>query len=132
MGGREVCVCYFVEILGQSQPKVSRHLAYLRRAGIVAARREGKWIHYEIVVPLNLGGCKNSERDLGCSSGGERDPGGPVGTQQGLLYSPENFRPSKEYSADSYSDGRLLQLLKRGVQAMRVSRRRRDGSTNWR
>ena len=33
MAGREVCVCYFVEILGQSQPKISRHLAYLRNAG---------------------------------------------------------------------------------------------------
>jgi ArsR family transcriptional regulator, arsenate/arsenite/antimonite-responsive transcriptional repressor len=51
MDGQEVCVCYFVEILGQSQPKISRHLAYLRRAGIVAARREGKWMHYRIVVP---------------------------------------------------------------------------------
>ena len=48
MAGREVCVCYFVEILGQSQPKISRHLAYLRRAGIVSARREGKWMHYSI------------------------------------------------------------------------------------
>ena len=46
MAGREVCVCHFVEILGQSQPKISRHLAYLRQAGIVAARREGKWMHY--------------------------------------------------------------------------------------
>jgi ArsR family transcriptional regulator len=51
MNGREVCVCYFVEILGQSQPKISRHLAYLRRAAIVSARREGKWIHYKIVAP---------------------------------------------------------------------------------
>lgn len=51
MDGREVCVCHFVEILGQSQPKISRHLAYLRRAGIVAARREGKWMHYRIVIP---------------------------------------------------------------------------------
>ena len=49
MSGREVCVCYFVEILRQGQPKVSRHLAYLRKAGIVAARREGKWMHYRIV-----------------------------------------------------------------------------------
>ena len=49
MGGREVCVCYFVEILRQGQPKISRHLAYLRKAGIVAARREGKWMHYRIV-----------------------------------------------------------------------------------
>jgi ArsR family transcriptional regulator, arsenate/arsenite/antimonite-responsive transcriptional repressor len=55
MNGREVCVCYFVEILGQSQPKVSRHLAYLRRAGIVRARREGKWMHYRIERPDDAG-----------------------------------------------------------------------------
>ena len=48
---REICVCYFVEILNISQPKVSRHLAYLRRAGIVASRREGKWMHYRLVTP---------------------------------------------------------------------------------
>ena len=53
MAGREVCVCYFVEILGQSQPKISRHLAYLRNAGIVAARREGKWMHYSICPPAD-------------------------------------------------------------------------------
>src|SRR5579863_1318628 len=48
MDGREVCVCYFVEILKQSQPKISRHLAYLKKTGIVDARREGKWMHYRI------------------------------------------------------------------------------------
>lgn len=48
---REICVCYFVEILKMGQPKISRHLAYLRRAGIVAARREGKWMHYRLAVP---------------------------------------------------------------------------------
>jgi ArsR family transcriptional regulator len=48
---RELCVCYFVEILRTSQPKVSRHLAYLRRAGIVTARREGKWMHYRLAIP---------------------------------------------------------------------------------
>jgi ArsR family transcriptional regulator len=58
MDEREVCVCYFVEILGQSQPKISRHLAYLRRAGVVAARREGKWMHYRIVVPSHLGAAR--------------------------------------------------------------------------
>ena len=58
MDGREVCVCYFVEILGRSQPKISRHLAYLRRAGVVAARREGKWVHYRIVVPTSTGAPK--------------------------------------------------------------------------
>jgi ArsR family transcriptional regulator len=55
MNGREVCVCYFVEILRQSQPKVSRHLAYLRRAGIVNTRREGKWMHYSIERPAGAG-----------------------------------------------------------------------------
>lgn len=53
MRDREVCVCYFVDILGQSQPKISRHLAYLRRAGIVSARREGKWMHYRIARPTD-------------------------------------------------------------------------------
>jgi ArsR family transcriptional regulator len=48
---REICVCYFVEILKTSQPKVSRHLAYLRKAGIVASRREGKWMHYRLTIP---------------------------------------------------------------------------------
>lgn len=51
MGDDEVCVCFFVEVLKTNQPKISRHLAYLRRAGVVAARREGKWMHYRIVEP---------------------------------------------------------------------------------
>ena len=51
MSEGEVCVCFFVEILGTNQPKISRHLAYLRRAGIVAARRDGKWMHYRINTP---------------------------------------------------------------------------------
>ena len=55
MGDQEICVCYFVEILDQPQPKISRHLAYLRRAGIVEARRDGKWMHYRIVMPPNIG-----------------------------------------------------------------------------
>jgi ArsR family transcriptional regulator, arsenate/arsenite/antimonite-responsive transcriptional repressor len=53
MRGEEVCVCFFVEILKIHQPKISRHLAYLRRAGIVGARREGSWMHYRIVEPAD-------------------------------------------------------------------------------
>jgi ArsR family transcriptional regulator len=49
----ELCVCYFVEILGDPQPKVSRHLAYLRHAGVVDARRDGKWIHYRLARPAD-------------------------------------------------------------------------------
>jgi ArsR family transcriptional regulator len=55
MNGHEVCVCYFVEILRQSQPKISRHLAYLRNAGVVSARRDGKWMHYSIERPADAG-----------------------------------------------------------------------------
>jgi ArsR family transcriptional regulator, arsenate/arsenite/antimonite-responsive transcriptional repressor len=53
MRSEEVCVCFFVEILKIHQPKISRHLAYLRRAGIVGARREGPWMHYRIVEPAD-------------------------------------------------------------------------------
>jgi ArsR family transcriptional regulator len=51
MADTEICVCFFVEVLGTNQPKISRHLAYLRRAGVVSARREGKWMHYRIAEP---------------------------------------------------------------------------------
>src|ERR1700716_2224805 len=51
IGDDEVCVCFLVEVLNINQPKISRHLAYLRRAKVVAARREGKWMHYRIVEP---------------------------------------------------------------------------------
>jgi len=44
----ETCVCDLVAVLGLSQPKVSRHLAYLRRAGLVVARKDGLWMHYRL------------------------------------------------------------------------------------
>jgi ArsR family transcriptional regulator len=49
----EVCVCFFVEVLDEPQPKISRHLAYLRSAGLVSPRREGKWANYAITPPTN-------------------------------------------------------------------------------
>ena len=53
MSEQEVCVCYFTEVIRAPQPKISRHLAYLRKAGIVAARRDGKWMHYRLKIPRN-------------------------------------------------------------------------------
>lgn len=44
----EVCVCDIHDTLKIPQSKASRHLAYLRRAGLVAARREGQWMHYRL------------------------------------------------------------------------------------
>ena len=55
--GGEICVCHIHESLRISQPKASRHLAYLRRVGLVATRREGLWIHYrlaDVADPLVL------------------------------------------------------------------------------
>lgn len=51
IGDGEICVCFFTETLGELQPKISRHLAYLRRAGMVHTRRDGKWIYYRLAQP---------------------------------------------------------------------------------
>lgn len=46
--GGELCVCDLIDVLGVPQPKVSRHLAYLRRAGLVSARKDGLWSYYSL------------------------------------------------------------------------------------
>ena len=46
--GGDVCVCHIHESLKISQPKASRHLAYLRRAGVVHAEKRGLWVHYSL------------------------------------------------------------------------------------
>jgi ArsR family transcriptional regulator, arsenate/arsenite/antimonite-responsive transcriptional repressor len=51
MGEEEICVCFFQEVINTTQTKISRHLAYLRKAGLVEARREGKWMHYRVIEP---------------------------------------------------------------------------------
>ena len=48
----EVCVCHIHEALGIAQPTASRHLAALRRAGLVDTRREGLWVHYRLTRAL--------------------------------------------------------------------------------
>lgn len=52
-GEGELCVCELTEALDISQPKMSRHLATLRDAGLVQGRREGFWIHYRIAPGLH-------------------------------------------------------------------------------
>jgi len=46
----EICVCHIHESLKIPQPKASRHLAYLRRAGLVETRRDGLWVHYRMAT----------------------------------------------------------------------------------
>jgi len=48
----EVCVCELTHALQESQPKVSRHLAFMRDAGLVTARRQGTWMHYRLASQL--------------------------------------------------------------------------------
>ncbi len=64
MSAGEVCVCFFVEALDEPQPKISRHLAHLRSAGLVAARREAKWMHYSITPPAQRPASEVFERVL--------------------------------------------------------------------
>ncbi len=52
-GQGELCVCEIVSVLAVPQPKVSRHLAYLRRAGLVEARRDGLWMYYRLAPARN-------------------------------------------------------------------------------
>lgn len=61
----EVCVCHLHEALELSQPTVSRHLAYLRKHGLVVGRKEGLWVHYRLARPTTglhriLLGCLDS------------------------------------------------------------------------
>jgi ArsR family transcriptional regulator len=58
----ELCVCHLQQALRVPQPTVSRHLAYLRRCGLVQARRDGLWVHYRLArldegLPRILLGC---------------------------------------------------------------------------
>lgn len=49
--GAEICVCHLHEALGLPQPTVSRHLAYLRKHGLVVGRKAGLWVHYQLAKP---------------------------------------------------------------------------------
>jgi ArsR family transcriptional regulator, arsenate/arsenite/antimonite-responsive transcriptional repressor len=48
LGGGELCVCHFQEILGEPQVKISKHLAYLRARGLVESRKEANWMIYRL------------------------------------------------------------------------------------
>lgn len=52
--GGELCVCDLVDLLDVPQPTASRHLAYLRKVGLVLARKEGHWIYYRLAPPRGL------------------------------------------------------------------------------
>lgn len=53
LGDGEICVCHLHASLDVPQPTASRHLAYLRKSGLVEARREGIWMHYKLAAIEN-------------------------------------------------------------------------------
>src|SRR3954464_8506043 len=53
LGNNEVCVCHIHDSLGLAQPTASRHLAYLRKSGLVDVRRDGVWMHYQVAKTLD-------------------------------------------------------------------------------
>ncbi len=64
----ELCVCDIVRVLDLPQPKISRHLAYLRKAKLVLARKEGLWMHYQL-VPASTEFHESLLKCLGCCFG---------------------------------------------------------------
>lgn len=54
LSGGELCVCDIMSVIKVPQPKVSRHLAYLRRRGLVDTKREGQWIYYSLAKPTGI------------------------------------------------------------------------------
>src|SRR3954463_428771 len=102
----EICVCFFTEVLGQSQPKISRHLAYLRNAGIVEARRDGKWMHYRISWPLDNGGQALLRAAIGWLSG-TGQPGEDRQRSGATLGSTEAELDSEMFESDVYAQADL-------------------------
>ncbi|MFN2502160.1 MAG: ArsR/SmtB family transcription factor [Pyrinomonadaceae bacterium] len=74
MADGEVSVGYLADNLGESQPKISRHLAYLRSAGLVSTRRDGKWIYYAIERGDSEAVMTVLDSALACVAGKAADP----------------------------------------------------------
>ena len=103
MREREICVGYFTDVLGQSQPKISRHLAYLRNAGIVEARRDGKWMHYSIRWPQDRQGQALLEAVLRWLSANEEIAGDWQKYQELFGSSPVEATSFEPYISDVYA-----------------------------
>ena len=83
MAGGEVSVGYLADALGESQPKISRHLAYLRGTGLVSTRRDGKWVYYGIDQTMDA----DVKRVLDTTLRSILD-GRPNGQQASVTYEP--------------------------------------------
>jgi DNA-binding transcriptional ArsR family regulator len=101
MADGEVSVGYLAEQLGESQPKISRHLAYLRGAGLVSTRRDGKWVYYGIATQRDAGAQDVLDKVLRVVQGS--DDGQRI-AKVGDHRSPDNGASPNTY-AEAYTNG---------------------------
>ena len=104
----EVSVNYLCETLGESQPKVSRHLAYLRSMGMVNTRREGKWIYYSLAEPENRFGSRLLVDTLSwvasLTQGNSVSPSSGAATSSASMKNTENRQVENTYVYTNIKD----------------------------
>ena len=111
MADGEVPVGYLADKLGESQPKISRHLAYLRNTGLVSTRRDGKWIYYGIEKQDDEAVARvlNSTLRSILSDGGEPETRAYGGTDEYIDY--DKPMPAARFSDDWMPNEMEIHLL---------------------
>jgi len=103
MADGEVPVGFLADKLGESQPKISRHLAYLRSTGLVSTRRDGKWIYYGIDAQDDAAVTRVLDAALGRVSANvaDHDPRSPAADDgDAYIYQDAQMETSPEYEDD--------------------------------
>jgi len=100
MADGPVAVGLLADQLGDSQPKVSRHLAYLRNAGVVSTRRDGKHIYYGIQEPEDVA----ARRILDTVVGLMTTEGSKVGFTKGAPVPAKEVEPDLDIYAGAYEN----------------------------
>ena len=98
LGQGQLCVCEIVDVLDMPQGKVSRHLAVLRRAGLVEDERRGTWIHYSLSENRSENRSENGSEN-GSESGSEIRQTTPL-TRRLLAYLKGEARDHKVSCCD--------------------------------
>lgn len=99
----ETSVSFLADSLGESQPKISRHLAYLRNAGVVSTRRDGKWIYYQIEPQLDPSIARVLNETLRSIMADIRDTPEPSASYEPIETS-EKVDIEEEVSPETYED----------------------------
>jgi ArsR family transcriptional regulator, arsenate/arsenite/antimonite-responsive transcriptional repressor len=126
----EVCVCDIHDSLGIPQSKASRHLAYLRRTGLVTGRRSGLWVHYRVADPADpvlaavldviahaFGHLDAAQRDLVRLSARTGAPELPVAESRSLPCCTAGRSPSRRSARTSRARRRVRSGVRREKQA---------------